>query len=68
MNKKLVCVLGLVLVVIGFVSVLQVQNKFIDIVIVVKIIGISWFNCMEVGVKEFVVVNFGVIMCQIGLV
>jgi len=32
---------------------LHAQTKPVDIVTVVKITGISWFNRMEVGVKEF---------------
>ncbi|MAF04558.1 substrate-binding domain-containing protein [Herbaspirillum huttiense] len=66
MNKKSACVLGSALAAIGFASALQAQNKPIDIVTVVKITGISWFNRMEVGVKEFAAANPGVTTRQIG--
>jgi len=41
-------------------GVLAAQNKPVDIVTVVKITGMSWFNRMEVGVKEFGAANVGV--------
>jgi simple sugar transport system substrate-binding protein len=46
---------------------LHAQKKPVDIVTVVKITGISWFNRMEVGVKEFAAANVGVVNArQIG--
>jgi simple sugar transport system substrate-binding protein len=45
---------------------LHAQNKPVDIVTVVKITGISWFNRMEVGVKEFGATTPGVTARQIG--
>lgn len=49
-------------------GVLHAQNKKpVDIVTVVKITGMSWFNRMEVGVKEFGAANVGVVNArQIG--
>lgn len=48
-------------------GVLYAQAKPIEIVTVVKITGISWFNRMEVGVKEFAANHVGVVNArQIG--
>jgi simple sugar transport system substrate-binding protein len=61
MLKKTSCAAAIVacgsLVVAGA---LHAQAQPVDIVTVVKITGISWFNRMEVGVKEFAASNAGV--------
>jgi len=51
---------------VAFASALHAQGKPQDIVTVVKITGISWFNRMEVGVKEFGASTPGVATRQIG--
>ena len=50
----------------AFAGALYAQGKPQEIVTVVKITGISWFNRMEVGVKEFGAANPGVVTRQIG--
>lgn len=57
---------ALALTTIAFAASLHAQGKPQDIVTVVKITGISWFNRMEVGVKEFGAQNPGVATRQIG--
>ncbi len=51
---------------IAFAATLHAQGKSQEIVTVVKITGISWFNRMEVGVKEFGTTTPGVVTRQIG--
>jgi simple sugar transport system substrate-binding protein len=65
MKKKLTCI-ALALATIGFGSALHAQGKSAEIVTVVKITGISWFNRMEEGVKEFGASTPGVSAKQIG--
>ncbi|AMO95410.1 periplasmic binding s and sugar binding domain of LacI family protein [Collimonas fungivorans] len=68
MLKKTTCaalVLG-ALASLAYTGAIQAENKPIDVVTVVKITGISWFNRMEVGVKEFGASNPGVTTRQIG--
>lgn len=65
MKKKLTCI-TLALAAIGFGGALHAQGKSAEIVTVVKITGISWFNRMEVGVKEFGASTPGVSAKQIG--
>ena len=65
MFKKTTCA-ALVLSSLGFAGALYAQGKPQNIVTVVKITGISWFNRMEVGVKEFGAANPGVTTQQIG--
>nr|WP_315236416.1 substrate-binding domain-containing protein [uncultured Albidiferax sp.] len=65
MFKKSACAV-LVLSSLGFAGALFAQGKPQNIVTVVKITGISWFNRMEVGVKEFGASTPGVTTQQIG--
>jgi len=64
-KTKIACTV-LALGTVAFASALHAQGKPQDIVTVVKITGISWFNRMEVGVKEFGSSTPGVATRQIG--
>jgi len=69
MFKKTTCAAAIVAIgSLTVAGVLHAQNKKpVDIVTVVKITGMSWFNRMEVGVKEFGAANVGVVNArQIG--
>lgn len=65
MLRKLTCT-ALAMGTLTVAGVIHAQGKPMDIVTVVKITGISWFNRMEVGVKEFGAANPGVTTRQIG--
>jgi simple sugar transport system substrate-binding protein len=66
MMKKKTIATALSLTALAFAATLHAQGKPQEIVTVVKITGISWFNRMEVGVKEFGAANPGVTTRQIG--
>lgn len=63
-NKTIATALSLTAL--AFAASLHAQGKPQEIVTVVKITGISWFNRMEVGVKEFGATTPGVVTRQIG--
>jgi simple sugar transport system substrate-binding protein len=65
MKRKLALVLAAIAVA-GTGTVLHAQGKDKIIATVVKITGISWFNRMEVGVKEFGEKNPGIKTSQTG--
>jgi simple sugar transport system substrate-binding protein len=66
MLKKKTIATGLSLSALAFAATLHAQGKPQEIVTVVKITGISWFNRMEVGVKEFGATTPGVVTREIG--
>lgn len=66
MLKKKTIATALSLTALAFGATLHAQGKPQEIVTVVKITGISWFNRMEVGVKEFGAATPGVVTRQIG--
>lgn len=66
LNKTKTALAIAALVPLAVTGALHAQNKPVDIVTVVKITGISWFNRMEVGVKEFGASTPGVTARQIG--